>query len=154
DERSDIYSLGVTLYELITQGVGPFTASRSNSPAVLAQVRAGQVLPLRLLAPNVPPPLERAVLRAMHFKPRRRHGSAVELAAELEASLRAGAGAGGRPGPARGRRPGRPRLLLAASAVILVAGIAALAVLVATWSGGRGTPTTDPTSDRQPPAPQ
>jgi serine/threonine protein kinase len=87
DERSDIYSLGVALYELATQGLGPFTASRDNKEAVLAQVRAGQVLPLRALAPGIPWALEQIVLRAMQHKPKRRYTSAAELTGELEAFL-------------------------------------------------------------------
>jgi serine/threonine protein kinase len=85
DHRSDIYSLGVTLYELATQGLGPFTANRRNIAAVLAQVRAGDCLPLRLLAPDVPPRLERIIARAMDRSPRHRYQQADDLARELDA---------------------------------------------------------------------
>ena len=84
DQRSDIYSLGVTFYELATLGVGPFTASRDSVDAVLSQVRAGQYLPLRVLVPELPRPLEAIILKAMQFRPQKRHASAAELAAELE----------------------------------------------------------------------
>jgi hypothetical protein len=84
DQRCDIYALGVSLYELATAGVGPFTASRENAAAVLAQARAGAHLPLRLLAPDIPRRLEHAILRAMRPKAQRRYGSAEELAADLE----------------------------------------------------------------------
>jgi serine/threonine protein kinase len=84
---SDIYSLGVTLYELASQGLGPFTANREDKKSVLAQVRAGQTLPLRTLAPGIPPALEKIILKAMHLRPHKRYESAAELARDLEAFL-------------------------------------------------------------------
>jgi serine/threonine protein kinase len=84
DQRSDIYSLGITLYELITGGIGPYTANRDSKEAVLAQVKAGQVLPLRAVAPGVRHGLEKTVHKSLALKPRRRHQGANELAMELE----------------------------------------------------------------------
>ncbi len=85
DPRSDLYSLGVTLYELASGGVGPFAASRDNSQAVLEQVRMGMHLPLRTLAPGIPRPLENIIERCIQLKPKKRYQKAEDLAADLEA---------------------------------------------------------------------
>lgn len=84
DARSDIYSLGVTLYELATAGLGPFTAARDDKSGVLAQVRAGQALPLRTLAAGIPTELERIILKAMEHRPKRRYATVAEMAHDLE----------------------------------------------------------------------
>jgi serine/threonine protein kinase len=84
DERSDIYSLGVTLYEMLSEGKGPFTANRDNSEAVLAQVRAGLLRPLGELVPEIPHHLEKIVSKAMHFKPRKRFLHMEAFAEALE----------------------------------------------------------------------
>jgi serine/threonine protein kinase len=127
DARSDIYSLGVTLFELATQGLGPFTANREDKQSVLAQVRAGQVLPLRTLAPGIPRSLEQVILRAMQHKPKRRHDTAAEMACDLEALA---GNSNSRPrGKPRRNRVSRHWLLYAAGLALLLAGGTALTVL-------------------------
>ena len=79
--RSDIYSLGIVLYEALT-GVRPFDGP---SPAAVALERL-RVSPRRLreIRPDVPESLETTVMRALEVDPEARHPSAAELAGELE----------------------------------------------------------------------
>ena len=92
----------MTLYVLATQGVGPFTADRHNTEAVLAQVRAGEVLPLRVLAPDIPRALEHIILRAMDHRPENRYANAAALADDLEEFVRQPATDRSRPAPKPG----------------------------------------------------
>ena len=80
DERSDIYSLGVVLFEVLT-GRLPFTG---QTPIAVALAHKTETPPLpRTLRPGVPAWLERVVLRCLEKDPARRFASASELAAEL-----------------------------------------------------------------------
>jgi serine/threonine protein kinase len=115
DQRADIYSLGVVLYELSTRGVGPFTASRTDSQGVLDQVRGGQFIPLRTLTPEMPHDLERIILKAMQVKPERRYGTAEEMADDLSRL------AEGRPLPPPGLPSHGPAALAGTLIVLLLA---------------------------------
>ena len=79
--RSDLYSLGIVLYEALT-GVRPFDGP---SPAAVALERLRvPPRPLREIRPDVPETLEATVMRALELDPESRHPSAAELAGELE----------------------------------------------------------------------
>ncbi len=77
---TDVYSLGATLYTLLT-GQPPF---RGEKEEVLANVRQGRFPPPRQIRPQVPRALEAICLKAMSLRPDQRYDSAQELAAEIE----------------------------------------------------------------------
>lgn len=84
DERSDVYALGVILYELLT-GQPPFQA---DSPyAIILRHIHTPPPPPRSLRPDLPPALEAVVLRALEKDPAARYPSAAAFAAALTASL-------------------------------------------------------------------
>jgi len=80
DARSDIYSLGLILYQLLT-GRLPFSTDSPGS-MLYAHVHESPQ-PLRQFNPAVPPALEQAVLRALAKDPKQRYQTADEFVAAL-----------------------------------------------------------------------
>jgi serine/threonine protein kinase len=82
DQRSDVYSLGVTLYEALS-GRRPFEGPTVF--AVLEAIKSRTPSPLRSVAPRRTQAAQAVVRRAMAFEPGERYPSALDLAAELTA---------------------------------------------------------------------
>jgi serine/threonine-protein kinase len=107
---SDLYSLGVVLYEALT-GVRPFDGP---SPAAVALERLRvKPRPIRSIDPTLPRSLERIVMRLLDLKPALRPASAADVASELEAFRVRELGGVRRPGS----RPRDVTRLAAAAAV-------------------------------------
>jgi WD40 repeat protein/serine/threonine protein kinase len=84
DHRTDIYSLGVTLYELLT--LEPASAGRDRVE-VLQQITAEEPRLPRRLNPALPAELETIVLKAMAKGPEERYATAQEMADDLQRFL-------------------------------------------------------------------
>ncbi len=94
DHRSDLYSLGATLYELLTLRP-PFEDRDRN--ALIRRIAEEQPTQPRDLDRSIPPELETIVLKALRKEPAERYGTAQDLADDLQRYL------DGR--PIRARRP-------------------------------------------------
>ncbi len=84
DERSDIYSLGIVLYEMLT-GTVPFDSERPVTVAIMHL--QDEPIPPREHNLSIPLPLERIVLKAMGKEVSGRYKNAGELVSDLEAVL-------------------------------------------------------------------
>jgi len=84
DHRSDIFSLGIVLYEML---VGQMLYLEEDIPRLLEMVRRANIAPVRTLRKDVPPQLERIVMHALAKRASDRYQSAGELAADLERFL-------------------------------------------------------------------
>ena len=76
DYRSDIFSLGICLYEMIA---GEVLYDAENGLGLLEQVRLAQIPNLRAIRPDLPVSLEQIVYRALHPEPQGRYQSAEEM---------------------------------------------------------------------------
>lgn len=86
DHRSDVYSLGVTLYEMLT--LTPIFPDASSG-TLLARIASDEPKPPRHLNPKIPVDLETVVLKAMAKKASDRYETAGALAADLRRFLEA-----------------------------------------------------------------
>ena len=118
DARSDVYSLGCVLYEMLA-GEPPYTGP--SSQAIVAK-RLSEPIPHLRTSRDVPLALERAVTTALARSPADRFSTAAEFAAALQPD-RYGGGAGGDDAApsSRARRP-VPRRMVVLCAILLLVG--------------------------------
>lgn len=81
DERSDIYSLGITIYEMAT-GKVPFDGE--NSVAIALMHLRDEITPPRCYFPDIPSSLEKIILKCTMKQPEQRYQSAAELILDLQ----------------------------------------------------------------------
>jgi serine/threonine-protein kinase len=123
DRRSDVYSLGATLYRMLA-GRPPFV--RESDYELLVAVANEEPEPLRRVDPSIPADLETITMKCLAKEPERRYPSARALAEDLQRWLDGEPIAGRREGPGR-------RLLRRArkhKALVATVSLAALSVLV------------------------
>jgi TolB-like protein/tetratricopeptide (TPR) repeat protein len=130
DGRSDIYSLGCVLYEMLA-GQPPFTGRTTQ--ALIARHSLDQVPSLSVVRQSIPEDVEDAVLRALEKVPADRFATAAEFANALRACNGSGSGTARRTGR---RTQGRNRPRRASRPVIAVAVAFGLLVISgAAWAG-------------------
>ncbi|HUP44731.1 MAG TPA: protein kinase [Thermoanaerobaculia bacterium] len=117
DARSDVFALGLVLYEMIT---GQSAFGGSDSATVIAQLLEREPRPLRDLVPNMPAAVDRLVRSCLAKDPDARVQSAHDVRLQLEWILEHDWSA--RPVSARGARA-RTVVLFASLAVILATGV-------------------------------
>ena len=132
DARSDIHSLGLTLYELLLLRCAHKDVDRN---AIIQRVAEGELAPLRKTCPAVPRDLETIVLKATARSPGHRYQTARELANDLRNYLD--------DRPIRARRVGpveqlwrwsrRNPAVASLSALLLFVVLASLATIGAKW---------------------
>ena len=126
--RSDLFSLGIVLYQMVT-GVPPFEGSSVS--AVCAQILSADPIPPTQRNPALPPAIDHVIMRCLAKSPADRYPSAEALAASLYPFARLGPGTEMMPNPPVRRsgswlaRPMQPRDLwvVAALAVVAICGV-------------------------------
>jgi TolB-like protein/Tfp pilus assembly protein PilF len=115
DARTDVYSLGCVVYEMLA-GEPPYTGATAG--AILARKAMAPVPSVRVVRDTVPASVEQAITRALARVPADRFGSAVQFAQALESDVAAAPLPV--PGTSRARRGWRVGALGAAAVVLVL----------------------------------
>jgi len=132
DARSDVYSLGCVLYEMLA-GSPPHEGATVQ--AVIARILTERPRDLGAVRDSIPTAVAAAVGKALERVPADRYASAAELADELERHATGPIQAGPRQGPPRGARA---RIALVTLTIVMAVGLAGWLVF------GRGTTSNRP----------
>jgi len=133
DARSDLWSLGAVIYEMLT-GVRPFHAE--SEQALIYRIRHDEPEPIDRLRPGISSRLTRVVETCLQKDPAERYGSAETLIADLERVER---------GPETPRKAVRPRrgMLLYGGAIAVLAIFGAFLYTQGQWPGRDAPPSTE-----------
>ena len=127
DGRADVWSLGVIMHEMLA-GAAPFDGR--TVAEIFGAILYTQPDPLGRVRPDIPPDIEKAVLRALEKDRDKRLATVEELRAAVSGNpTRAVAAANAAPAPSA--PPSRRPVLIAALVVMVLAGVASF--LIARW---------------------
>ncbi len=117
DARTDVFSFGCVLYEMVT---GKRAFQRDSKLSTLAAVLRDEPPGMSTIARNVPPELERILARCLNKDPQERFPMMADVKLALEELRQTSESRGFTVRPAEREKPGRKRLLAASAAVVVL----------------------------------